>query len=454
MLLPLLAFLCAIGVLVAVHEWGHFAVARLCGVKVLTFSIGFGPRLLAWTSARTGTRYQIGILPLGGFVKMLDEREAPVAADDLPYAFNRQPLKNRAAVVAAGPLANLLLAVLLYTGVYSLGISEPQAIVAAPPAGSIAQKAGFRGAEKIMRAGWDEQEMEAVRSFEDFRWWLTRAALEGRTLQVEYQRADGQQLRQVELSFDTLDISHADASLFQSIGFVAPHRPARLGDIAPASPAEAAGLQAGDLVLQVNGLDMVDATQLHTWIRQSGTRSLPQLQHWVVQRHGERLNLEITPRQEQEEGQTIGRVGAMIGSAPAMQTVRYGMWTSLQKAGTKTWEVSALTLRMMGNIVIGAASMSNLSGPLTIADYAGKSAALGLEQFMLFLALVSISLGVLNLLPLPLLDGGHLLYYGFEGITGNAVSESWQAGLQRVGFVLLLALMSIALFNDFSRLLS
>ena len=454
MWLTLLAFLFAIAVLVAVHEWGHFAVARLCGVKVLTFSIGFGPRLLGWRSVRTGTQYQLGALPLGGFVKMLDEREAPVAADDLPYAFNRQPLRNRAAVVAAGPVANLLLAVLLYTCVYSLGVTEPQAIVADPPAGSIAQKAGFIGGEQILRTGWDEQEMEAVRSFEDFRWWLTRAALEGRHLQVEYQRADGKQLHLAELSFDTLDVSHADASLFQSIGFVAPRRPARIGEIAPASPAEAAGLQTGDLVLQVNGVAVGDALQLREWIRQSGAQFLPRLQHWLVQRNGERLNLEITPRQDQEQGQTIGRVGAMIGTAPAMQTVRYGFWTSLQRAGTKTWEVSALTLRMMGNILTGAASVRNLSGPLTIADYAGKTAALGLEQFLLFLALISISLGVLNLLPLPLLDGGHLLYYGWEGITGNAVSDSWQAGLQRVGFVLLLAMMSIAIFNDFARLLS
>ena len=462
MLLTLLAFLCAIAVLVAVHEWGHFAVARLCGVKVLTFSIGFGPRLMGWTSARTGTQFQLGLLPLGGFVRMLDEREAPVAAIDLPYAFNRKPLKSRAAVVAAGPVANLLLAVLLYTGVYSLGITEPQAIVAGPPAGSIAHKAGFLGGEQIRRVGWDEQALEEVRSFEDFRWWLTRAALEGRQLQVEYQRADGKQLHLAELTFDTLDVSHADANLFQSIGFVSPQRPARIGEIAPASAAAEAGLQTGDLVLQVNGVAVADAGQLREWIRQSGTRPQPLLQHWVVQRNGERLNLEVTPRQEreqgqqqgQEQGQTIGRVGAMIGTAPAMQTVRYGLWNSLQKAVTKTWEISALTLRMMGNILTGAASVRNLSGPLTIADYAGKTAALGLEQFLLFLALVSISLGVLNLLPLPLLDGGHLLYYGWEAVTGKAISEPWQARLQRVGFVLLLAMMSIAIFNDFARLLS
>ncbi|MCX8517055.1 MAG: RIP metalloprotease RseP [Rhodoferax sp.] len=454
MLLTLLAFLCAIVVLVAVHEWGHFAVARLCGVKVLTFSIGFGPRVLGWKSVRTGTQFQLGLLPLGGFVRMLDEREAPVAAEDLPYAFNRKPLKSRAAVVAAGPVANLLLAVLLYTGVYFLGITEPQAIVAGPPAGSIAHKAGFLGGEQIRRVGWDEQALEEVRSFEDFRWWLTRAALEGRQLQVEYQRAQGKQLHLAELTFDTLDVSHADANLFQSIGFVSPQRPARIGKIDPASAAAAAGLQTGDVVLQVNGVAVADAGQLRDWIRQSGSRSQPLLQHWVVQRNGKRLNLEVTPRQEREQGQTIGRVGAMIGTAPALQTVRYGFWNSLQKAVTKTWEISALTLRMMGNILTGAASVRNLSGPLTIADYAGKTVALGLEQFLLFLALVSISLGVLNLLPLPLLDGGHLLYYVWEAITGNAISESWQAKLQRVGFVLLLAMMSIAIFNDFARLLS
>ena len=454
MLLTLVAFVCAIALLVAVHEWGHFAMARLCGVKVLKFSIGFGPRVGGWTSATTGTEYQIAALPLGGFVKMLDEREGSVPPEELGQAFNRQPLKSRAAIVAAGPLANLVLAVLLYTLVNWMGVTEPQAIVSRPVSGSIAEKSGFAGGEHILRAGFEGDSTDEVLSFEDFRWWLTRAALGSKRLQLEYRASGEVGARAVVLPLDELDVSHADATLFQSIGFVAPLSPARVGDITPASPAEAAGLQPGDLVLQLNEIPIADGAQLRDLIRKSGARNAPAEQRWLVERGGAKITLSITPRQERQGAETFGRVGAMIGAAPAMLSVHYGFWAGIQKAGARTWEVSALTLRMMGQIVTGVSSVRNLSGPITIADYAGKSAAMGIEQFMVFLALISISLGVLNLLPLPVLDGGHLMYYGWEGLTGHAVSEAWLSGLQRVGLVVLLAMMSVALFNDLSRLLS
>ena len=452
MLLTLVAFLVAIALLVAVHEWGHFAMARACGVKVLKFSIGFGPRLMGWTSARSGTEYQIGLLPLGGFVKMLDEREAPVHDDELSLAFNRQPLKSRAAIVAAGPLANLCLALLLYTCVNWMGVTEPEALVSKPAAGSIAEKAGFSGGERILQIGFANEVLQDVMSFEDFRWWLTRAALEARTLHIAYEAAAGGPPRETTLSFQSLDVSHADASMFRAIGFVTPQSPARIADVLADSAAVAAGLQPGDIVLQVNGLRMADAAQLRELISNSGVSQIPPPQQWLIQRNGVQIPLSVTPRQQHEAGQSFGRVGAMIGGAPAMVQVRYGFWSGIQKAGSKTWEVSALTLRMMGQIVTGATSVRNLSGPITIADYAGRSAAMGLEQFMVFLALISISLGVLNLLPLPVLDGGHLMYYGWECVTGHAVSEAWLSGLQRVGFAMLMVMMSIALFNDLSRL--
>ena len=452
MLLTLVAFLVAIALLVAVHEWGHFAMARACGVKVLKFSIGFGPRVMGWTSKRSGTEYQLGMLPLGGFVKMLDEREEPVPDAELAFAFNRQPLKSRAAIVAAGPVANLCLALLLYTGVNWMGVTEPEALVSKPAVGSIAERAGFSGGERILQIGFEDQALQDVVSFEDFRWWLTRGALEAQPLRIAFQSAEGGAPRETTLSFNSLDVSHADASMFRAIGFVAPQSPARIAELVAGSAAEAAGLQPGDLVLQVDGRRMVDAAQLRDLISRSGVNQVPQQQQWLVQRKGASLILFVTPRQQQEAGQSFGRVGAMIGGAPAMVQVRYGFWSGIQKAGNKTWEVSALTLRMMGQIVTGAASVSNLSGPITIADYAGRSAAMGLEQFMVFLALISISLGVLNLLPLPVLDGGHLMYYGWEGITGHAVSEAWLSGLQRVGFAMILVMMSIAIFNDLSRL--
>jgi len=433
---------------------GHFAMARACGVRVLQFSIGFGPALAGWTSPRTGTRYQLALVPLGGFVKMLDEREAPVAPQDLAEAFNRKPLRMRAAVVAAGPLANLVLAVLLYSAVHWIGVNEAQALLAHPPEGSLAAKAGLVGGERVLRAGFAGEPLHPVRSFEDLRWWLTRAALGGQRLQLDYHLPQEGAERSLVLPLHTVDVRHADARMFQAIGLAAPMAPPRIGDVLPDSAAQAAGLRPGDLVLEVDGEPMRDAQQLRDRIRDSGVLRAPSVQQWQIAREGVPRVLPVTPQQVQHEGVNIGRVGAMIGGEPAWVRVRYGAIEGLEKAVVKTWEVSVLSLRMMGNIVMGAASLRNLSGPITIADYAGKSAAQGPEAYLGFLALISVSLGVLNLLPIPVLDGGHLMYYGWEAITGRAVSEAWMAGLQRAGFVVLLAMMSVALFNDLSRLLS
>ena len=292
----------------------------------------------------------MSLLPLGGFVKMLDEREAAVDPSESSAAFNRQPLRSRAAVVAVGPLANLVLALILYSCVNWAGVSEPEPLVSRPPAQSIAAKAGFAGGERILAAAYGGETLTEVHSFEDFRWWLTRAALNGRSLQLAFQKPDSTEQHSIELSLDGLDVSHADASMFRSIGFIAPLSKARIGNVTANSPAQAAGLVSGDLVFQVGGLHIADSAQLRDLIRSSGANGIPHPQNWFLQRGGSQVEVVVTPRQEHDAHQTIGRIGTMIGEAPAMVAVRYGFLQGMQKAAAKTSEVSALTLRMMGQM--------------------------------------------------------------------------------------------------------
>jgi regulator of sigma E protease len=383
------SFVFAIGLLVAVHELGHYWVAVACGVKVLRFSIGFGPRLVGWTSKKSGTEFIVGLLPLGGYVKMLDEREGVVPPSERSRAFNVQSLRKRAAIVAAGPIANLLFAVLLYSSVNWMGFEQAQAVLSKPIAGSAAARVGWTGGENIHRVGFENEPLEEVASFEDFRWWLTRAALAHRNIQVEFSAA--------------------------AVGS--------------------------------------DTGQLRELIQSSGQSGVARPQVWRVDRAGQVQSIVVSPKIERVGDATVGRIGAFIGTTPALVTVRYGLLDGFGRALDRTWEVSALSLRMMGQMLVGDASLKNLSGPLTIADYAGKSASMGLTQFLVFLALISISLGVLNLLPFPVLDGGHLMYYLWESLTGKPVSESWMDRFQKVGLVVLLLMMSVALFNDVTRLL-
>ncbi|MEO8021457.1 RIP metalloprotease RseP [Polaromonas sp.] len=461
-MLTLVAFVVALGILIAVHEYGHYRVAVACGIKVLKFSVGFGKPIYTWRLKNRPTEFSIGMLPLGGYVKMLDEREGPVDPAERHLAFNTQPLRSRAAVVAAGPAANLLLAIVLYAVVNWSGLQEPQAILASPVAGSIAERAGLRGGERVQQAAFGDEELQDVRSFEDLRWRLTQGALSGRDVQMLVSPAGDQAsgndtnpvpTRSVVLPLSQLRAADADAQLFRKIGIVGPWTQAVIGELMPGGAAEKAGLRSGDVVLRVGDRVVVDGQQLRETIRAAASSAQGPTQTWHILRAGQALSLPVTPEVRQEGSQSIGRISAYVGAPPAMVTVRYGAIDGLWNGAVRTWQVSVLTLKMMGKMLIGEASLKNLSGPLTIADYAGKSASIGWTAYLLFLALISVSLGVLNLLPLPVLDGGHLMYYLWEAITGKGVSDAWMDRLQRGGVAILLGMMSVALFNDVSRLL-
>ena len=449
----LLAFLLTLGVLIVIHEYGHYRVAVACGVKVLRFSVGFGRVVWRRQATPEATEFVLCALPLGGYVRMLDEREGKVPAEQLGQAFNRQPLLQRAAIVAAGPLANLGLAILLYAGAHWIGIDEPKAVLGPPAAASPAERAGLRAGDWVRALAHDSGDWQDIASMTDLRWQVTQAAMRREAVQLRLSDRDGRGSRTVRLDLSVVEPGEVDAGLMKTVGLGAPYSEPVLGEVKAGGPAAAAGLRQGDRVLAVDGVALTDAQTLRERIRAGVHDNRPVEQRWSIERDGRMMETMVAPRLVSDGGQNVGRIDAFVGRPPEMVTVRHGPVEGLVQGFTRTWEVSALTVKMLGRMLVGEASLKNLSGPITIADYAGQSVQQGLAYYLGFLALVSVSLGVLNLLLLPMLDGGHLMYYIFEAVTGRPVSDLWLARLQRGGIAVLLAMMSIALFNDVARLL-
>ncbi|WP_250538145.1 MULTISPECIES: RIP metalloprotease RseP [unclassified Caballeronia] len=455
-LTEIVAFVVAIGVLVVVHEFGHYSVARLCGVKVLRFSVGFGKPLVRWVSKKTGVEWTIAALPLGGYVKMLDEREidpasgTTIPAEDLPRAFNRQSVAKRIAIVAAGPVANFLLAIALFSAVFAGGVTEPAAIVSQPAPGTAAARAGFEGGETVLSMR-DAQggETHPIRSWSDLRWKVLDASFDHRRIVLTAKTHEG--TFDFPVSVAGITDEDADQDFMDKLGFAPGGGTLTVAGVEAGSAAQKSGLKAGDMLRAIDGRSVDNATSFIDYVKAHGAKPVT----LVIERNGKRESVQIVPdlKRDGSTGKEIGRIGAALANQLPTVDVRYGPIESLRLGVNRTWDISIYSLRMFGRMVIGEASLKNLSGPVTIADYAGKSARLGVAAFVSFLALVSISLGVLNLLPIPVLDGGHLLYYLVEAVTGKAVSDRWQLVLQRAGLVCIVALSMIALFNDLARLI-
>ncbi|MBZ0069848.1 MAG: RIP metalloprotease RseP [Thiobacillus sp.] len=439
-------FLVAIGVLVVVHEFGHYLAARWAGVKILRFSVGFGRPLLIRRMGRDQTEWVLAALPFGGFVKMLDEREGEVPAAEAHRSFNRATVWRRIGIVAAGPAANFLLAIVFYWALFMHGLPALKPMIGEPPAGSVAARAGLVAGDEIRRVNGND-----TPSFQDLRLSLLRAGVAGETIKLEL--ADG---RNVQFEAPPLETENLERDTLQPLGIVRfdPEIAPVIGKLLPDGAAARAGLQVGDRLIKVNDQKLANWQDWVQLVRQHPAKPL----RIEAERQGQFKTLTVLPDAVDEAGQRVGKIGAAPQVdesvlAGLMTEVRYGPIEALWQGTVKTWDMSLFTLEMMGRMVTGQVSWKNLSGPLTIADYAGQSASLGWISFVGFLALVSVSLGVLNLLPVPLLDGGHLMYYVAEVFTGRPVSERTMEIGARIGMTLLLLLMSFALFNDLQRLI-
>lgn len=447
----LAAFVLVLGVLIVVHEFGHYLVARIAGVKVLRFSVGFGRALWSRRVGRDRTEFSIGAFPIGGYVKMLDEREGRVAPNELHRSFNRKSVWRRMAIVAAGPMANLLLAVVLFWTLFVSGTDELKPVLGTPFVGSPAELAGIKNGEQVLKLAG-----EPVRTWQEMRWSLLRSAVDQDAVELEVINERNEvAIRRLDVNAAKADGWQGDALEKLGLTVFRPTIPPVIGSVIPGSPADDAGLRQGDVIVQIADTVVTTWTDVVRRVRESPEVSISLL----VERNDETLSVTVTPERTSERGAVIGRIGASVDDSGVdldamLVRVSYGPVISLHKAVSETWDKSVFSLRMIGKMITGDISLRNISGPVTIADYAGQSAKLGLDYYLKFLALVSISLAVLNLLPVPILDGGHLLYYVLEIIRRKPLSDRAMEIGQQVGMALMLMLMALAFYNDVNRLIS
>ena len=472
-----LAFVVCLGSLIVFHELGHYLVARWCGVKVLRFSVGMGK--IVW-SRRFGpdqTEWAVSALPLGGYVKMLDAREGDLAhlpPEELKREFTRQNVWKRIAIVGAGPLANFLIAIVLFAGLYMHGVEEPVSRVsvrasevvelsagAVPPTASPAASPSAPStpiATPAWRAGLRSGDLvtaindQPVSVWSELRWNLMQSAIDKKEARLTVERP-GQGRMHFVLAAEVLAALDLDGDIVGKLGLGVARPAPVVQQVIAGGPAERAGLRKDDLLLSVDGTPVEDGIAFIDVIRAAAGKAVSV----AVRRDGQPVTLAMTPQAEQAKSGkgtvTVGKIGASIALQPDMITVPSSPPAALGKALARVWDTCTMTLKMIGKMIVGEVSLKNVTGPITIADYAGQTARMGVASYLSFIAFISISLGVMNLLPIPVLDGGHLLYYSLEVLTGRPVPERFNEIAQRVGIGLLMTLMLLAVFNDVARLL-
>ena len=436
-------FLLAIAILVAVHEYGHFWVARKLGVKVLKFSIGFGKSILSWKRKNDPTEYSIGLIPLGGYVKMLDEREAEVDEAERHQAFNQKSLGVRSAVVFAGPLFNFLFAILVIWLVFMAGSDDIEPKVGEVLENSLGERSGFQSGDILL-----EVDGRSVKTWGQHQLYMLHQAMKGNSIQVSVENPETGK-RDLQLDFSALDQSKVSGRPITSqIGIWPPAPDAMVSQIVPDSPAEKSGLVPGDRIIAIDGDQIANWSEM---VQQIYERP-GELIHLTVLREGQNIEIPITPNTVTNEGKDYGQIGLF---RPQLEntSLRFGLFESLWQSMDYNWRMTVITLRSLGRMLTARMSSENLSGPITIARIAGQTAESGYSDFLKFLAIISISLGLLNLLPIPVLDGGHLMYFLYEAVTGSEPSERVMIWGQQIGIAMIGLLMFVAFYNDIMRLL-